>query len=197
MIRFLRSGVLKPPRTIYRPPKAGSTGHGQVVPSFDEGVVVLRDAKRHVVRVAWEAPTRKNSKPKHLKKGVPSVEKRRKRAAGDNTRALDPGVYTVIGYRVMRRDKTGARWFVSATETRGLKRISVLAGKRQRIEIDPAVAVDCAALRTKTGLRILMTITGENESGLTIFRQGRRIAIEYRVLDAQGRAIASGVMKYG
>ncbi|GIS61850.1 MAG: hypothetical protein CM1200mP2_40750 [Planctomycetaceae bacterium] len=42
-----------------------------------------------------------------------------------------------------------------------------------------------------------MTITGENESGLTIFRQGRRIAIQYRVLDAQGRAIASGVMKYG
>ena len=86
---------------------------------------------------------------------------------------------------------------VSATETRGLKRISVLAGKRQRIEIDPAIAVDCAALRSKTGLRILMTITGENESGLTIIRQGRRIAIQYRVLDAQGRAIASGVMKYG
>ncbi len=158
----------------------------------------MRDAKRHVVRVAWEAPTRKDTKPKHLKKGVPSVEKQKKgRAASDNTRALDPGVYTVIGYRVMRRDKTGARWFVSATETRGLKRISVLAGKRQRIVIDPSIAVDCAALRTKTGLRILMTITGENESGLTIFRQGRRIAIEYRVLDAQGRAIASGVMKYG
>ena len=197
MIRFLRSGALKPPRTIHRPPKAGSPGYGLVVPSFDEGVVVLRDAKRRVVRVAWEAPTRKDNKPKHLKKGVPSDEKQKRRAASANTRALDPRLYTVIGYRVMRRDKSGARWFVSATETRGLKRISVLAGKRQRIEIDPAIAVDCAALRSKTGLRILMTITGENESGLTIFRQGRRIAIQYRVLDAQGRAIASGVMKYG
>jgi len=194
LIRFLRSGALKPPHTIHRPPKAGSTGYGLVVPSFDEGVVVLRNAKRHVVRVAWEAPTPKDRK---VKKGVPSVQKRRKSAAGHNSRALDPGVYTVIGYRVMRRDKTGTLWFVSATETRGLKRISVTAGKRQRIAIDPAIAVDCAALRSKTGLRILMTITGENESGLTIFRQGRRIAIEYRVLDAQGRAIASGVMKYG
>ena len=197
MIRFLRSGALKPPRTIHRPPKAGSTGYGLVVPSFDEGVVVLRDAKRHVVRVAWETLTPKVTKPKKPKKRVPSVQKRRKRATGNNSRALDPGVYTIIGYRVIRRDKTGTLWFVSATETRGLKRISVTAGKRQRIAIDPAIAVDCAALRSKTGLRILMTITGENESGLTIFRQGRRIAIEYRVLDAQGRAIASGVMKYG
>jgi len=194
LIRFLRSGALKPPRTIHRPPKAGSTGYGLVVPSFDEGVVVLRDAKRHVIRVAWEALTPKDMQ---AKKGVPSVKQRRKSAAGNNSRALDPGVYTVIGYRVMRRDKTGTLWFVSATETRGLKRISVTAGKRQRIAIDPAIAVDCAALRSKTGLRILMTITGENESGLTIFRQGRRIAIEYRVLDAQGRAIARGVMKYG
>ena len=106
-------------------------------------------------------------------------------------------MYTVIGYRVIRRDKAGTRWFVAATESRGLKRISVTGGKRQKIEIDPAIAVDCAALRTKTGLRILMTITGENESGLTIFRQGRRIAIAYRVLDAHQREVASGVMKYG
>ncbi|GIS61851.1 MAG: hypothetical protein CM1200mP2_40760 [Planctomycetaceae bacterium] len=85
-------------------------------------------------------------KPKHLKKGVPSVEKQKRRSASDNTRALDPGVYTVIGYRVMRRDKTGARWFVSATETRGLKRISVLAGKRQRIGSTrrlPSTALRC------------------------------------------------------
>lgn len=197
MIRFLRSGALKPPRTVHRPPKAGATGYGVVVPSFDQGVVVLRDARRRVVRVAWESPTPKETSPKNLKKAAPSGQKRDKPAAGDKARALDPGVYTVIGYRVIRRDKAGTRWFVAATESRGLKRISVTGGKRQRIEIDPAIAVDCAALRTKTGLRILMTITGDNESGLTIFRQGRRIAIAYRVLDAHQREVASGVMKYG
>ena len=197
MIRFLQSGALKPPHTVHRPPKAGATGYGLVVPSFEQGVVVLRDAKRHVIRVAWEPPTPKGTKSKDGKKAASSGQKRDKPTAGDNSRALDPGVYTVIGYRVIRRDKAGARWFVAATESRGLKRISVTRGQRQKIEIDPAIAVDCAALRTKSGLRILMTITGENESGLTIFRQGRRIAIEYRVLDAQEREVVSGVMKYG
>tara|TARA_Y100000758_G_scaffold231956_2_gene168729 strand:- start:849 stop:1145 length:297 start_codon:yes stop_codon:yes gene_type:complete len=98
---------------------------------------------------------------------------------------------------VIRHDKAGVGWFVSGTESRGIKRITVVAGSRQKIDIDPAIAVDCVALRTKTGLRILMTITGHNESGLTIFRQGRRIGIEYRVLDEQGRSVAEGVMKYG
>ncbi|HAB13282.1 MAG TPA: hypothetical protein DCE47_16475 [Planctomycetaceae bacterium] len=188
---------MKPPRTIHRPPKAGSTGYGLVVPSFEQGAVVLRDAKKRVLRIAWEPPTPKDIKPKNRRKGTPVGRKPKASAAVNSSRALDPGVYNVIGYRVIRHDKAGVGWFVSGTESRGIKRITVVAGSRQKIDIDPAIAVDCVALRTKTGLRILMTITGHNESGLTIFRQGRRIGIEYRVLDEQGRSVAEGVMKYG
>ena len=158
---------------------------------------MLRDAKKRVLRIAWEPRTPKDIKPKNRRKGTPVGRKLKASAAVNNSRALDPGVYNVIGYRVIRHDKAGVGWFVSGTESRGIKRITVVAGSRQKIDIDPAIAVDCVSLRTKTGLRILMTITGHNESGLTIFRQGRRIGIEYRVLDEQGRSVAEGVMKYG
>ena len=197
MIRFLQSGALKPPRFVHQPPRVGASGHGLVVPSFDLGIVSLRDAKGRVVRVAWEKPAPKDGKPTRRSKRKANEQKRAGRHPIDKSRALDPGVYTLIGYRVIRYDKSGRRWFVSATASRGVQRLAVVAGRRQKISIDPAIAVDCVARRTKSGLRILMTITGEAESGLTIFRLGRRIPIGYRVLDSRGRTVASGLMEYG
>ncbi len=178
-------------------PKAGTSGHGLVVPSFKRGLVVLRDTKGRVVRVVWEKPVPKTDKPVRRPTVKPHDPKRIGHSPGNKPRALDPGVYTLIGYRVIRYDKSGRRWFVSATASRGVRRFAVVAGRRQKIAIDPTIAVDCAARRTKSGLRILMTISGEEESGLTIFRAGRRIPIEYRVLDARGRTIARGLMEYG
>lgn len=112
-------------------------------------------------------------------------------------RALGAGVYTIIGYRVIRRDKVGRKWFVSATAPRGIRKFAVVAGKQKTLAIDELVTIDCSARRTKMGLRILVTVFGEIESGLSIYREGRRIPIEYRVLDAAGGVIARGGMEYG
>jgi hypothetical protein len=46
-------------------------------------------------------------------------------------------------------------------------------------------------------LRLQVTVSGEIEAGLSIYRAGRRIPMEYRVLDSGGRVIARGGMEYG
>lgn len=191
MIKFLSSGSLKPPRSVHRPAKPGLAGHGLLVPSFDEGTVLVRNVAGDAIRVSWESPRpKKGDKPRR-------TPGRRPRTEASRLRALPSGIYTLIGYRVIRRDKSGRSWFVSATAPRGIRKFAVVAGKRSTLEIDEQVVVDCAARRTKLGLRLLVTVAGEIESGLTIYRSGRRISIEYRVLDATGRILARGPMEYG
>ena len=192
MIKFLRSGSLKRPRSVHRPGKPGTAGHGLLVPSFDEGTVLVKNVGGEVIRVSWESP-----RPKTGGKPNQSSDRRPPRSEASRLRALPSGVYTLVGYRVIRRDKSGRSWLVSATASRGIRKFAVVAGKRSTLEIDEQVVVDCAARRTKLGLRLLVTVAGEIESGLTIYRAGRRISIEYRVLDATGRVLARGPMEYG
>ena len=42
-----------------------------------------------------------------------------------------------------------------------------------------------------------MKISGAKEAGLTIYRSGARIPIEYRVLDGDKAVLATGLMEYG
>lgn len=191
MIQFLASGRLKPPLSIHLPGKQGSVGHGVLVPSFAEGSVLLKDAVGDVVRVAWESVTSASKVPggKAVARAKPSEASMR--------RSLPAGVYTLIGYRVIRRDRSGRSWFVSATDPLGIRKFAVVSGKQKRLEIDERVSVECAARRTRMGLRLQVTVSGEIEAGLSIYRAGRRIPMEFRVLDSGGRVIARGGMEYG
>ena len=176
---------------MHRPGKPGTAGHGLLVPSFDEGTVLVKNVGGEAIRVSWESPRPKTGGKPNRPPG------RSPRSEASRLRALPSGVYTLIGYRVIRRDKSGRSWFVSATAPRGIRKFAMVAGKRSTLKIDEHVVVDCATRRTKLGLRLLVTVAGEIESGLTIYRAGRRISIEYRVLDATGRVLARGPMEYG
>ena len=132
---------------------------------------------------------------RELSEGDPANVRRSDSASA--RRALRPGVYTLVSYRIVRRDKKGTRWHLSATESRGVSRFAIVAGKTKALELDPAVAVDVAARRVTSGVRVQASVTGESEAGLTIYRNSRRIAVEYRILDRQGALVASGPMKYG
>ncbi len=191
MIQFLASGRLKPPQSIHLPAKPGTVGHGVLVPSFEEGSVILKDAGGDVVRVSWEplASILKVPGGKAVARAKPTVASKR--------RSLPAGVYTLIGYRVIRRDKSGRSWFVSATDSMGIRKFAVVSGKQKRLEIDERVSVECAARRTRMGLRLQVSVSGEIEAGLSIYRAGRRIPMEYRVLDGGGRVIVRGGMEYG
>ena len=196
-MKFLASGALKPPRSIHAVSKTKVAGRGQLTPTFKRGVVLLRDTRGTVYRVGWEPITGPAGR------GVPATRKRSAanggRSGGRETtsRSLTAGKYTITGYRLIRRDKRGATWVVSATDPRGIRDFNVTAEKEKALEIDPSVVVDCSARRTKLGLRILVSITGEIEAGLSIYRKGLRIPIVYRVLGKRGQVVATGKMEYG
>ena len=175
---------------MHRPARPAA-GEGLLVPSFDEGTVLLKNAAGEAIRVSWETP-----RPKRGGKPFERTD-RRARTEASRRRALPAGVYTLIGYRVIRRDKAGRSWFVSSTAPRGIRKFAVVACKQRKLEIDEQVVVECAARRTKLGLRLLVTVSGEIESGLSVYRNGRRIPLGYRVLDSKGRVVARGAMEYG
>ena len=105
-------------------------------------------------------------------------------------RAVPAGEYTLAGYRVVRGE-----WMISAAA--GREKLQLEPGETVALEIEPKVRVKLAPTVARDGARLAMTILGEGKAGLTIYRAGRRIPIEYALEDAAGEVLASGTMRYG
>lgn len=188
LIQFLSSGQLKPPRAITTTAKRDDPNVGFVVPSFEQGSLTLKDAKGQYVRLSWEGGQRKQGTAK--KKSV-------KGDSDDRLRALAPGVYTVTGYRILRRDKRGRSWFISATSAGGIRKLTVRKGQVNRVRISDVIHVQCRTQPTDEGIRVIGGVQGEHQSGLSVYRDGKRIALHYIVRGAGGEKLAAGTMKYG
>jgi hypothetical protein len=172
LIQFLKSGVLKPPQAVTDAPPPNARHVGFIVPNFDEGSLLLKNAQGQFFRLSWEKKT----------------ENRR--------RALPPGDYHLMGYRIVRRDAKGDEWFISVT-ARGTQRVTVRAGQEQPVEVSETITVQCRAKPGGAGVEVQMMIMDKNQSGLSIYRNGKRIPMRYTVTDAQGKEVASGMMNYG
>ena len=156
---------------------------GFVVPSFEHGSLMLKDADGRHVRLSWE-----NGETKKDSEQVDS---------NDRLRALPPGTYTLTGYRILRLDKHGKPWFISATSARGIRKLTVREGQVSRVQLSDAIHVQCRIQPTDEGIRVLAGVQGEHHSGLSIYRDGKRIAIRYVVRGADGERLATGKMEYG
>jgi hypothetical protein len=111
-------------------------------------------------------------------------------------RALPPGPYTLTGYRIGRRDAQGAEWFLSATGP-DLRRLLVRAGEEQRVQVDDAIRLTGGAHPEDGGVEIQRMLVGEKGSGLSLYRDGKRIDIGYRLADAAQKELARGTLRYG
>jgi len=111
-------------------------------------------------------------------------------------RAVAAGTYEMTGYRILRTDKQDRPWFISVT---GLKEtpFKVKRGKTKKLELDDSIRVTFSAKPRGEGLRFRMNFQGENKGGLTMYLEGKRIPIRYRIVDRKGKEIASGAMTYG
>jgi hypothetical protein len=184
MISFLKSGELKAPRAVAAPPDNKVAGAGFVTASFAEGALFLKNAMGEHYRLEWAKEPRTSaagSAPKDV---------------ADRRRALPPGEYTLTCYRVVRRDAQGGEWFISATGHH-IRRLVVRAGEEQKIQVDETVRVTGRALPKDGEISIQLKIAGEHGSGLTIYRDGKRIDIGYRVLDGQSKELGRGTLDYG
>lgn len=174
LVAFLKSGTLPAPTTVASPPAKDAGGAGFVSAGFKEGTLLLKNRAGKFYRLAWP----------------------REAAAKDRRRALPPGDYTLTEYRLVRRDDQGIEWFLSATGP-AIRRLTVKAGEELPVPLDETAHVQCRVRRGGDGLNVQGVITGEHHAGMSIYRDGRRIALSYRVSDAQGKELAAGPMKYG
>ncbi|MHC4957726.1 MAG: hypothetical protein ACYTGN_05065 [Planctomycetota bacterium] len=47
------------------------------------------------------------------------------------------------------------------------------------------------------GLQLGFSITGADGRGLSIYRNGKRVAVSYRLVDGNGKVLDRGPMNYG
>jgi hypothetical protein len=151
---------------------AGASG-AAITASFDEGSLLLRDSSKHFFRLAWEA------------------RKDEARSAA-KARTIPAGEYALVGYRIVDRSREGEVWFVAGSGAK-LRTIEVPASGELRIEVGTALSVN----RRFDGKSAGMEIRGADEAGVSIYKNGKRIPIGYRVLGKSGEELARGKMNYG
>jgi hypothetical protein len=108
---------------------------------------------------------------------------------GDEPRAVPAGRYRFFGYRIV-----DGEWMLSAT---GGKRALEVAGDTDvELEVDPRVHVDVAFKLRKGEPGLNVGVTGSEGLGLTIYREGRRVALPVVVADGD-RPLTRADLEYG
>lgn len=109
---------------------------------------------------------------------------------------LSPGRYTVIGYRLLRKDDSGTPWHLSAINIKGLSHFRVQRGKTSRVTIWPAVF---ATVKANPGKAFLIqgSLQGPRHAGLSVYKNGKRIPMGFTIKSGDGKDLEKGSMKYG
>lgn len=136
---------------------------------FDRSSVLLRTGEGKFVRLDWEAG-----------------------GGAEKSIVLAPGTYQIRGYRILRRGKDGADWFISGIPPKPID-VLVQSGRTLTLLSDDTIVI---ASKNASG-NLGMEIRGLQRSGVSIYRDGKRIPISYELLDAAGKVVESGRMNYG
>ncbi len=144
-----------------------------ITASFDEGSLFVRGFDGKLTRLAWEA------------RGEAARE-------GAKARTLPAGEYTLVGYRIVDRSRPSEVWHLSGSGLK-LRKIEVPASGELHIELAPKLSVKQRFDGSSAG----MEIRGADGAGVSIYKNGHRILIGYRVLGEKGEELARGKMNYG
>ncbi len=185
MIAFLSSGKLQPPKLVATAPEDDAENVGFVVPSFKHGCLILQDEQDRCYRLQWGPDGSRDS----AETAAP--------ATSDRRRALPAGKYTLSEYRIVRKDDQGQTWFICSGSAKGVRELVIRPGEKHRVAVTDAITMGCRARWKGSQVGVATPVLGEPRCGLTIYRDGRRIAIGYAVTDPQGAVLADGTMRYG
>ncbi len=145
---------------------------GLVTASFAEGSIIAKNAQGKLFRLAWD------------------------RQDKDRRRALPAGTYTLTHYQLVRRDSQDKAWFLAAT-SHGFGRLVVRAGQEQAVKVKEAVSLKWKVHAAGGSLDMNMVLHGEHHAGVSLYKDGKRIAARYRVTDAEDKELAAGLLEYG
>ena len=87
-------------------------------------------------------------------------------------------------------------WFLSSTGP-AVKKVQVSARSPNKLAIPGAVHFKARAHRKGQKLQLGFALFGADHRGISIYREGKRVPVTYRVLDQKGKTIAKGAMNYG
>ncbi len=141
-----------------------------VEPAFEAGSIILQRGDE-LVSLVWSAKDK------------------------DRRRALPAGEYRLRTTRLEREQK-GAWWFLSSTGPAGRK-IEVAKRAPTKLTIDDEVHFTSIVNRHGKKLQLGFSITGADKRGMSIYRDGKRVPVTYKVLNKKGKVIAKGRMNYG
>ena len=114
----------------------------------------------------------------------------------DRVRTLPVGTYRVTGYRHVKKAKDGAEWIWSTTSP-GYAWLEVKPDETAHFEVRRALVVKARAFEKKGKHRVSLVFRAEKRLGNTLYRNGRRIGIQWQLLDAEGGVLSKGAMRYG
>ena len=107
-------------------------------------------------------------------------------------RTLPAGEYPLINYRIVDRSRPGEVWHLSGSGMK-LRKIEVPASGELRIEVAPKLSVKQRFDGTSAGFEI----RGVDAAGVSVYKNGKRIPMSYRILGDSGEEFAHGKMSYG
>lgn len=161
-------------KLVREQPEAGHLREGAIVlPPFERGSLFLKNEKSEIIRLVWEPIEGWKANPRNPKTA--------------HWRPLPEGQYDLIGYRVIREDKEGAEWILSGLNPKGVSkhsRFTLAVGQSKTIELDPAINIAAKGVfnKEKNQLRVQVPIMGQNHTGLSIYKKGKRIPMSYRAI---------------
>jgi len=183
LIEFFRRESSKKPRVVATSGRRRQDHVGYVTNNFGEGTIILTNEEGEYFRLEW-APTGCSS----TRSGT--------RIRADARRPLSAGRYTVVNYRVVRRDRSGHEWFTSTTGL-DIAKVDVVEGKTTAIVLNAGIEIGCEAIDTGDSIVVSVAVQGHNSAGLAIYCDGKRIPLTFSVVGADGNRITGGPMQYG
>lgn len=169
MITWLRAASERRPARVDGPPAEGAQG-ARVESDLGAGSIVLAGPRGDVALV-WKA------------------------GDGRRERLLPPGDYRLRTTRSERTEK-GEHWFVSSTGPPGEPR-ALEPGEVARFEVDDSVHFEGQARWQHGSLQLGFAVKGADGRGLSVYRAGRRVPVDYALLDRAGEVLTGGRMNYG
>lgn len=166
---YLASKPLRLPTVVDSRSTKAAGAQGKVIADFKRGAMIVQHQDGRQFRVTWEAKGDNASQP----------------------RSLPVGGYKVRGYRVLADDASGVPWLLSSSGA-SLGTFEVSAGNQTLMPSDGSLRL----VKQRRGNTVSVAVQGHDRAGVTIYRDGKRIPMGYRLV-ANGKLVDEGPMAYG
>lgn len=107
---------------------------------------------------------------------------------------LNEGTYKVLNVRTVKKDKNGVSWVLSATKPSGIP-LEIKKSEVTTLEFKPKLEIDLRARRLRGGISINVGMSVDG-AGATVFKDGEKVPVRYKVFSKDGKELTSGTMTY-